>query len=161
MKSICSMKTISAIFLAFMLMLGTDMALSSSLTEQENKWLNSYLSDKHSRPAVRMAFWMDMRDQVEEMVATLPYLVHDNIALVGIKYNELTSISYTYFVNNPTIDLTNVKPRMVEVLCQDPQTLLYLVTMEGDFTYNYFLYGDVSALFYSINISSNDCGVGI
>lgn len=161
MKNICSFKTIIILFLALFVFMGAHKAFAGQLTEQEEVWLKSYLTYKPSRPAVRMAFWMDMRNQVEEMVETLPYLVHENIMLVGMKYDQLKSVSYTYVVNNNKINLDLVKNKMVGVLCSDPQTLLYLITFEGDFTYSYFLYGDWAKVWYEINISAVDCGPGI
>lgn len=162
MKNICSMKTIAVLFLALFCFMGAHKAFADQLTEYEALMFDTYIKgDETTRPAVRMAFWMDMRQQVQVLKETLPYLVHPNIAFIGIKYDELVSISYTYVVNDSTVDLTDVKNRMVPILCQDPQTMLYLNIFEGDFNYTYFLYGDFTKVWFEFHINASDCGVGI
>lgn len=163
MKNVCSFKIISAVILAFVCMFSPGISAqdNTELTEYEALMLKTFLINEEARPAVRIAFWLNMNKQVKEMRATLPKLVHKNIALMGIKWDGLVTIGYTYFVNDDTVDVTHAKENLIRLLCNDAQTMLYLNTFDGEFHYTYFLYGDMSEIWYEFHFNSADCGVGI
>lgn len=161
MKNICSMKTIAVLFLALFCFMGAHKAFAGPLSEQEEVFFKSFIVNEDARPAIRMAYWMMVRNQVKSIQVDLPERVHPSVVHVGILYDNLKTVYYAYFISDPTIDLKDVRKQMVSHFCQDPQIAMYITMFEGSMVYTYFLNGNVSEAWGEFRIDPVDCGVGI
>lgn len=162
MKNICSMKTIAVLFLVLFAFMGAHKAFAGPLTEREEVMLNAYMTDASARPAVRIEYWMSVARQSERIQRTLPAQLGPNMFMVGIEYDGLTTVTYSYYTDDQHMNVEMIKGRLLNFICPDPQVVLLLSVMDGSMIYDYYLYPNNDKVWQTFSISQTDCsGPGI
>lgn len=160
MKDICSLKTIAVLFLTLFALMGIDKAISAELTETETLMFETFMKNPEARPAVRIAYWADIMTQVRNMQQDMPIRINENVYMVNVEFDGKHTIAYTYYVQDPLIDLVAVKGRLAPHLCEDPQTSLLMNVFDGEMHYTHYMYPNTDQIWGEFHMSSADCGPG-
>ena len=158
------MKTITTVLAAFIitaLVIFGSQAIAGPLSEREEIMLGTYLTDESARLAIQMEYWQMIANQADDIKSELPHRVSEHVAVVNLEYDGKRTTTYTYYIDDPRIDLDFVKSQMVARICFDPQIALYLTTFEGEMHYTYFMYPNDRTIWGEFHINQKDCGSGI
>ena len=161
MNKVCSLKTISVIFILLFSLMSVDKVFSDELTEKESLMYETYLKNPEARSAIRIAYWTDVEIQVRNMQRDTPIQLNPDLYITRIEYDGKHTIHYIYAHNMPSLDLIEVKKRLTSIICKDEQVSLLLNIFKGQQHHTYYLYPDYKHIWGEYHISSSDCTMGI
>lgn len=157
MKKVFSYVIAAVLSVAF----SVSVAFADTLSDFEETMLRAYLEDTNNQLVVRLAYWNEISRQANNLDRSTPLQISQYVYITSVKYDGEVAVNYTYLVEDPTIDLIEVKKRLVNYLCQDPQGALFLTIFDGELNHFHYLNTNPTELWGKFHISGTDCGQGI